>query len=241
MPGYIGYTGNNSALVQTSVGYMMYVDTQNPGITPHLYNTGRWEPRLTRHYTKKNSLAGKVCLDVGANMGYYCSLFGHMKAKEVHVFEPLKDLLRLCRMSSAFNGARSGVDFHFYENVVGNKIRTAGFTIAEERGGSAVDNKGPHTVNMITIDSLNFPVVDIMKLDIEGYEPQALIGATETIARSPDIEIYAEYHPSADQAEKLQEAVDSLDLKVSKLEGTSVVKVENLNNLTTFSDLILTK
>lgn len=36
-------------------------------------------------------------------------------------------------------------------------------------------------IDQITIDSLNLPYCDVIQLDIEGYEPAALLGAAQTI------------------------------------------------------------
>lgn len=38
-------------------------------------------------------------------------------------------------------------------------------------------------INQMTIDSLNLLACDAIQLDIEGYEPSALLGAAQTIAR----------------------------------------------------------
>jgi hypothetical protein len=55
---------------------------------------------------------------------------------------------------------------------IGQPIDYAGNTVAIEK---------------ITIDALSLPRVDLIKLDIEGMELEALQGATETIARSRPI------------------------------------------------------
>jgi FkbM family methyltransferase len=46
-----------------------------------------------------------------------------------------------------------------------------------------VEDAGDIPVNCITIDSLNLDAVDLIKIDVEGHEYQALLGATETIER----------------------------------------------------------
>ena len=51
--------------------------------------------------------------------------------------------------------------------------------------------------NVITLDShasnMNIKRVDVIKIDIEGHEEQALLGATELIARSPGMILSIEY------------------------------------------------
>ena len=43
--------------------------------------------------------------------------------------------------------------------------------------------KGTETIQVKTLDSYNFKNVDIIKMDVEGYELFALEGARETIER----------------------------------------------------------
>ncbi len=50
---------------------------------------------------------------------------------------------------------------------------------------------GTERVPTITIDGLGLPRLDILKMDIEGMEPQALEGASRTIARDRPV-IWAE-------------------------------------------------
>lgn len=60
------------------------------------------------------------------------------------------------------------------------------FTPAHETdncGALQIDVKTMGTIPMITIDSLGLPAVDLIYLDIEGFEIPALQGAAETIKR----------------------------------------------------------
>lgn len=48
-------------------------------------------------------------------------------------------------------------------------------------GGTRVAGPGP--IPMVTLDSFELPVVDLLKIDCEGYEVDVLAGAKATIAR----------------------------------------------------------
>ena len=63
-------------------------------------------------------------------------------------------------------------------NQIGVKLRAHG-----NSGGWRVDEKGTVPVEQVTIDSLDLKICDAIFLDVEGYEPNVLRGAAETIAR----------------------------------------------------------
>jgi hypothetical protein len=46
-----------------------------------------------------------------------------------------------------------------------------------------VETKDKYYIPMITIDSLGLDDIDLMQLDLEGFEYDALVGARETIER----------------------------------------------------------
>ena len=77
------------------------------------------------------------------------------------------------------------------------------------------ENVGKHTVNgagvfpMLTIDSLGLQDCNLIYLDIEGYEPQALFGARSTLARFHPV-LSLEVNGLADQT-KLLEAYAMLE------------------------------
>jgi hypothetical protein len=50
-------------------------------------------------------------------------------------------------------------------------------------GAHRINFDTPGDVEVITLDSLDLPALDLLDLDIEGAEPYALEGAKETIAK----------------------------------------------------------
>lgn len=242
MAGYIGYTGNSTALVRTSPGFLMYVDTENAGITPHLMEHGLWEPDLTKFFLGKD-LKGKVCVDAGANAGYYSNLFGYKGASHIYTFEPIERLLEICRKSSVINGRYGGGTYHLYNKGLSDRAGYIGFTEGlEENGGSHIDPRSPESIEIITLDSLDIPEVHFMKIDVEGHEPQVLRGAKQTIARSPDIQIAAEFNPGNNKEfrNNFSVIVDELGLQYSRIISAGKTEPVNLNTENRFSEIILT-
>lgn len=213
MPGYIGYVGDKTCLVETKAGFFLYCNTQNVGISPHLMKSGEWEPHLTRYFQTQN-LKGSVCIDVGANAGYYSMLFSYGNARKVYAFEPLQKEFKLLKMSTDIYAGKT--DFHLENCGASDGHKGLQFTEEENRtGGSRINEAGLSTIKTITIDSLDIPSVDFMKIDVEGHEPQVLTGAKDTITRSLDkIKIVQELysHPGTDY-DKVEDLWESLGLK----------------------------
>lgn len=80
------------------------------------------------------------------------------------------------------------------------------------------------TVSVITVDSLNLDSVVFMKLDVEGMEYQALVGAKETIQRCRPF-ITFEHHKT-DRA-SAEEFCRSLDYRLLNTVGQMTVAVPN--------------
>jgi FkbM family methyltransferase len=84
------------------------------------------------------------------------------------------------------------------------------YEVAHNAGGVHMDAEcnpgapptGKTTVKKLTIDGLNLPRLDFLKLDIEGMEPKALRGARETIKRCKPV-IQVEHHICGEAAIKL--------------------------------------
>lgn len=79
------------------------------------------------------------------------------------------------------------VEMHIKKNDGHNRVSNDGYTTPS--GKLVKTNTGYQrvTVPQVTLDSYNFTDVDIIKIDVEGYELQVLEGAVQTIANNRPI------------------------------------------------------
>lgn len=137
----------------------------------------------------------KTALDIGANIGNH-SLFFANTFSEVISFEPNPktfELLELnCRNKniSVHNlGAsekNSRLKFAiYYSNIGGSKVLDGGSAIAP-KNGELID------VDLIRIDEflLDYQSISLIKIDVEGHEEKALLGAQNLIDQSSPVILF---------------------------------------------------
>ena len=136
------------------------------------------------------SLANGVCLDVGANIGFMSMAMASVC--NVVAFEPQPALFELLVENTRDKNVRC------YNTAIGNSTQIVHMPKLRynERGnygsvGLVPGGFGTIQVPMTTIDSYGFENVGLIKLDVEGYELEALKGAVETIKRDRPI-LYVE-------------------------------------------------
>lgn len=123
---------------------------------------------------------GYTVVDAGAFIGdhtlAYCDAVG--KNGDVYAFEPnpaaFECLQYNCGSAKLFNCGLSNCDEEVNYSVDNN----AGAGRISQQSGD-----GSFCIKTITLDSLNLSALDFFKLDIEGYELNALEGAKETISK----------------------------------------------------------
>lgn len=150
-----------------------------------------------RHYGEYNpdetefvlELAQKYCrgdksrvLDIGANIGVISQAL-EKSGFTVEAFEPLPEVFDVLSMN--VKGSKHNI-------AIGHKSGWADmpkleYSEARNFGGFSLGTssslRGAIKVEVKTIDSFNFTDVGLMKIDVEGFEENALRGAAETIAR----------------------------------------------------------
>lgn len=156
-----------------------------------IFYRGEFEPALTRLLIDELR-PGETFLDVGANCGYYTLLAAREVGTHgrVHAFEPSRDIVTRLRRDIARNGFEDRVRVH---NVAvgaarGSAVLEPGADPTSAEGTrhlaiSAQPEDSPDSVDVIAVDDvLAGRPIDVVKIDIEGYEEQALLGMKELLA-----------------------------------------------------------
>jgi len=130
----------------------------------------------------------KTALDIGA----WCGLWSwHMKniAKTIHLFEP-----NLLHMECAKLNLENIDNIVYHSKAIGSKAGSVSMEYAEDTHTQTYRIKNNNgDIPCITIDSLELIDVDLIKIDVEGYELHVLKGAEKTIQTNKPI-IQIEYN-----------------------------------------------
>lgn len=115
-----------------------------------------------------------VAVQAGGNVGVWAALMAK-RFNTVWTFEP--DAANYaCLVENVPENVR-------HANVgLGDKPDKVGMKLFPDNCGAHYVS-GPGKIDIVTLDSVDLPGCDYLCLDVEGYEPKALHGAKETIAR----------------------------------------------------------
>ena len=170
---------------------------------------GYYEPSNTL-LIKGNLRIGGVFVDVGANLGYFTVLAAKIVGPQgkVYAFEPYASAAKQLATNLMLNGV---TNVELTRKAASSKT---GFITLYASGDdiSLANTSGPlgpgflgTQVETIRIDDelAEDIEVDIVKMDIEGGEFDALLGMTKTINRSKNLRLVIEYNASARDARKI--------------------------------------
>jgi len=157
--------------------------------------------RVERQLLKKILFQGAVTVDAGANIGIYSEFLSRCVGPTglVHSFEPSLDNFRLLstatrhlsnvRLTQAAVGERSGQCKLYISDKLNVDHRAY-----KTDGGS----RRTVPIQMVALDDYfkSGQRVDLVKMDIQGYELHALRGARRVLQDNPDINLLLEFWPA---------------------------------------------
>jgi len=150
---------------------------------------GRRYEALESQFLAKNITPDAICLDIGANVGYFTMLMANTaRAGSVHAFEPLPLNVALLQASIELNGF---TNIRVNQCAVGDRTGEISFVQSSDSAYSSIRDTGRKivacsiSVPMITLDEYLerscITRVDVMKADVEGSEELVVAGASRLL------------------------------------------------------------
>lgn len=196
-------------------GAKMYLDPRDIALVPHLVLDGDWERDIT-HAWLKVLRDGDTVLDIGANFGYFSVLAAQQTNRNAKVilFEANPSLIPYLTKTMDVNSFERCTTI---ENLaVSDKPGTAKLNVLKDY----ISSSSLHTVGKInsfnknkqevaltvsvptvTIDDYcekhKIESVDVIKMDIEGYEEKAYHGMRKVIRNSKRATLFLEFTKDA--------------------------------------------
>lgn len=201
---------NNSHYLYTML--VLYFDIYYPNNVrfpiPALINEGSYDQAGV------STSSGDVIIDVGSNIGFY-SLVNISKSKpagKIFAFEPIEYMCNIISDSLEYN---PGHNIEIVKKALGADDSDIFLNFSEENFGGASAYIEGDTVKLeqtkldTFVKNYSLEKVSLIKMDIEGMEPAALLGASETIKlHKPKLAICTYHKP--EHPKEIEEIILSL-------------------------------
>lgn len=142
---------------------------------------------------------GMTIVDVGANIGYYALLFSKLTGEQgrVYAFEPEPGNFSLLQQNLARNGRTNVTAFNC---AVSDQAGESFLYLSTENFGDhqaypSGEGRRKVPITMSRLDDCVPGPVDLIKMDVQGFEARALDGMEAVIATNPRLTIFTEFWP----------------------------------------------
>lgn len=174
-------------------------------------NYGYWEQHLYYFYSKFIK-PNHIVLDGGANIGFHSIQFAKLANQgKVYCFEPQPLIFNVLSTNILINGATEIIEqfrLGLSDEITNSKMTPLNGQIFSPdcinyggRGLTDLDD-GEEEVQLTSIDNLNLSEVDIIKLDVQGFELKTLMGGKNTILSNYPV-FFIENYPNLEEDKKV--------------------------------------
>lgn len=170
--------------------------TGDTGLTKDLILKGIREPTEVKLFIKEVKSDMNI-IDIGANLGYYVLLEGNLTKGKIYGIEPNPNAIKYLKRSIKLNGYRNIILFN---RGINDSKKILPFYISKKWNWSRFDNPGEDIIETkkILTDSLDNMFgdkkIDLIRMDVEGYELNILKGVSKIIERNPNLILFLEFH-----------------------------------------------
>ncbi len=180
-------------------GARIHASPHDQAVGAHVLQ-GHYEPHITRLF-HRHLRPGMHVVDVGANIGYFALLAASLVGERgrVHALEPNAHNARLLHASRQANGFEH-LTIHQLAagSVAGLRVLHTAYSngTTSAPADALTELMQATTVACLDLDTLlgAMPRLDLLKIDVEGAEHDALLGARQLLARHRPI-ILSEFSP----------------------------------------------
>jgi len=194
------YLGQQTGMTRILGGPLVYVDTRDIALAAHLISTGFWEMWVTQAMARCLR-PGMLAADVGANVGYYSMLMAMAVGPQgrVFAFEPVPRLAELLNRSLATNGLERFVTVYDRAAApVSGQVVTLHVPLDRPMNAQIVSRRAAggtiFEIPTLSLDAVLPERMDFIKIDVEGAEQGVWKGLEQTLAASPDVQIFLEFN-----------------------------------------------
>lgn len=147
---------------------------------------------------KKHIKKGNTVLDIGANIGFYATILSDIVGEngKIHCFEPdATNFVHLKKETSSYT------NIIINNKAVGPKTEKIKIYTSKELNVDHRTYKPEQYDKEIEIDAVSIDEymagtrVDFIKMDIQGFEMEAMKGMKETLKKNPNVKMISEFWP----------------------------------------------
>lgn len=180
--------------------FSMYVQDNDSAVGLHIKNRNAYEPHVTAIFRDRLK-PGMNVLDIGANIGYFTMLSAFL-VKSIGSVMAIEPNAANAKLLEASRRANSFDNVVVVQAAAGREIGLLVLNASHSNGTTAqLSDNVRSLIDSITVPSLKLddliPAnknIDFIKIDVEGAEYNAMLGAAGTIKRCKPI-IASEYSP----------------------------------------------